>query len=807
MKCPIFLGTSPAGAVLLQWTALLALAWVAHWLLRQGHARWRLILWRGLLCFGLVLPLVPLLPRPHFSIAMPIVRAAETGAADSLLPIAGGQAIQEHLSSTRAAAVRVETNESPIKLRSSLSSIPSERGASGRYLFMIWVVGGVCGAIRLIWFQIELSRLRSAASLAGPSLQKLTREIQAELGVKRTIEIRTSASIVSPFICGPLKPVIMLPEALAGNLSSVQISALLAHEIAHFRQRDLIWCVGWRWMKAILWFHPLVWNIPAAHNLTCEEEADRIASAQFRDRGSYARWLAQLALRVLALPAVETGLALNGTAQIVQRLNRLRRERLGAWKRWYSAVGIVVMGLLFLLFYGSTDEPVYHLKSVTQWLDSMALFDELRNMDENGGHSYRLPQSPEVVTNDPALRALLALGSKAVPTLEKRLNEPPLPLARDPLTRMESWAAWKWRHLLGDNVGPPAAQPLFVGNFQHARMAAAGLAMLALGTNQNAGALRLIEIGAAKRSRGQLYFTTGEPFAIAKTGLPGRRQEIIDGIVAGLKSTNAQIQFMACAATGRFHSNLPAWKNKLMELAQGPVEDVSLPQSAEADVGQWALWSLSSADPKDAEIMALCEKSVQDKTKPPGLRAKAAAALGMAGDTAALPILRAVLTEQGVSKDGAPTFSVDDLKDVTGLINRWVEHSDPASAFLWESLSQSDQSLLKSYQPSSPSSKQAQEVVMQALHKIVGGPSIYKVARFKGVSLRPETVGLTYDSPTGFKLAHFNRLLLEDAYPQELLRSPAKSSGLQRNVREAIDSIEKSLARREDKGNSTTTGN
>jgi hypothetical protein len=623
-------------------------------------------------------------------------------------------------------------------------------------------------------------------------LRKLARDIQAELGVHRTIEIRVSDAIVSPFICGPLKPMIMLPETLVRTLSSVEISALLAHEIAHCRQRDLIWCLGWRWMKAICWFHPLVWNVPAAHNLACEEEADRIACAQFRDRGSYAQWLAQLALRVLALPVVETGLALNGTAQIVQRLNHLRREGLGAWKRWYSVVGIIVIGLLFLLIYGYTDEPVYHFKSVTQWLDSMALFDGQRNMDENGQHGYKIPQSPEVVTNDPALRALLALGSKAVPTLEKRLNEGPLPLARDPIARLEARAAWEWRHWLGYNsLAAPGLQPLFFGNFQGARMEAAGLAMLALGTNNNGGALRLIEIAAAKRSKGQHYFPAYESFAVANKGLPERHKEIIAGIEAGLNDTNTQIQYCACAATGSFHTNLPEWKNKLMELAQGPVADVSLPQGPETDVGQWALWSLAGADPKDEEVMDLCEKAVQDKTRPPGMRSKAAAALGMAGDKAALPLLRAVLTEQGVSKDGAPTFSADDLKDLPGLIKRLSEHSDPTSVFLWDSLSESDQSLLRSYQPSPPSSKQAQEVIVQALQKLVGGPSIYKVGRFKGVSLRPETAGLTYERPTGFKLAHFNRLLLEDAYPLELWRTPPKNSGLERNVREAIDSIEK----------------
>ena len=84
------------------------------------------------------------------------------------------------------------------------------------------------------------------------------------------------------------------------------MSALLSHEMAHLRQHDLVWCVAWRWMKAVCWFHPLVWKIPAAHNLACEQEADRIASGQLADQDSYSQLLARLALRVLALPAVET---------------------------------------------------------------------------------------------------------------------------------------------------------------------------------------------------------------------------------------------------------------------------------------------------------------------------------------------------------------------------------------------------------------------------------------------------------------------------------------------------------------------
>ena len=57
------------------------------------------------------------------------------------------------------------------------------------------------------------------------------------------------------------------------------------------------------------------------------------------DRSSYARWLAQLTLRVTELQPVETVWAMNGASQIVKRLTLLRRERCGGWSWRDSLAG------------------------------------------------------------------------------------------------------------------------------------------------------------------------------------------------------------------------------------------------------------------------------------------------------------------------------------------------------------------------------------------------------------------------------------------------------------------------------------
>ena len=113
---------------------------------------------------------------------------------------------------------------------------------------VIWALGCVGGAVRLVRLQLQLSRLRKTCRPVGPSA--LARQIQNRLNVRREVEVQISDAVTSPFVCGLLKPAIILPRMLAQHLSPGEVSALLSHEMAHLRRHDLAWCVAWRWTKA-----------------------------------------------------------------------------------------------------------------------------------------------------------------------------------------------------------------------------------------------------------------------------------------------------------------------------------------------------------------------------------------------------------------------------------------------------------------------------------------------------------------------------------------------------------------------------
>jgi len=337
------------GILLLRWTALLALGWAVQWLLRERDARWRVILWRGLLCACLAVPLMQLVSMPIFRIPIYTESAISMEIPESRSTPSSivNPAPQEPSPSQPAVNVPKTPNATqPLK-------VPIARPVPVRvWLLLAWGLGAAFAALRLLTIQVQLWRVRRESRLAEPSIQELALEIQSKLRVRRAVAVRTSDSVSSSFLCGLLHPAIILPHTLVDDLSRDEMSALLAHEIAHVRRHDLFWCVGWQAARAAFWFHPLVWKIPAAHNLACEQEADRLACGHLENGGFYRQLLARLALRILSLPAVETRLALNASSQIALRLNHLVQGRAGTWNWKKTVAGIALVCALFLAVTG-----------------------------------------------------------------------------------------------------------------------------------------------------------------------------------------------------------------------------------------------------------------------------------------------------------------------------------------------------------------------------------------------------------------------------------------------------------------------
>lgn len=119
-------------------------------------------------------------------------------------------------------------------------------------------------------------------------------------------------------------------------------------------------------------------------------------------------------------------------------------------------------------------------------------------------------------------------------------------------------------------------------------------------------------------------------------------------------------------------------------------------------------------------------------------------------------------------------FAGEDVKDFAALAKRLTASSDAVAASLASQLDDAGKAALAPQTPGSPEARAAQSAVLRNINRVVtAGASIFDEARFKGVTLRPETTTLRRRNPTGLDLARLNRMLLEDAFPAEFARSPA----------------------------------
>ncbi len=62
-------------------------------------------------------------------------------------------------------------------------------------------------------------------------------------------------------------------------------------------------------------------------------------------------------------------------------------------------------------------------------------------------------------------------------------------------------------------------------------------------------------------------------------------------------------------------------------------------------------------------------------------------------------------------------------------------------------------------------------LMVDSLNKILEGPLIYSATAFSGIQLLPQTRAMLGEKPTGRRLVALNRMLLEEAYPREIVDS------------------------------------
>jgi hypothetical protein len=160
-----------------------------------------------------------------------------------------------------------------------------------------WVAGGYLVGLfgmvlRMVCAFAGSARLRRRSDPvdAGLWIEALRRMGDA-INVRIRPVMKWSREVAAPVVIGSVKPVILLPIALASRLSPALVEAVLAHELAHLRRGD-IWALAvQRVVETILFFHPAVWWMSRRMETAREEACDDLVLAAGCDPADYAEAL------------------------------------------------------------------------------------------------------------------------------------------------------------------------------------------------------------------------------------------------------------------------------------------------------------------------------------------------------------------------------------------------------------------------------------------------------------------------------------------------------------------------------------
>jgi GWxTD domain-containing protein len=189
------------------------------------------------------------------------------------------------------------------------------------WILGVWLAGVGVFLARLNLGLIVTQKIKSdGTETAPPELQQLFRDLTDRLGITRAVKLLHSSRVEVPTVIGWLRPIILMPVGCMAGLSTAQVEALFAHELAHIRRHDYLVSVFQSVIEALLFYHPAVWWVSQQVRRERECCCDDLAVQVGGDALEYAKALSWLEARRTLYP--EVALGANGGV-LTMRIKRL----------------------------------------------------------------------------------------------------------------------------------------------------------------------------------------------------------------------------------------------------------------------------------------------------------------------------------------------------------------------------------------------------------------------------------------------------------------------------------------------------
>jgi beta-lactamase regulating signal transducer with metallopeptidase domain/protocatechuate 3,4-dioxygenase beta subunit len=218
----------------------------------------------------------------------------------------------------------------------------------GLTFFLCWII---MGRLRIRHWRLE------SVPCTDERVLEIFHKARKILGLERNILILESRHVPAPLSLGTIHPAIFIPENLQSHIDDEELAAIAFHETAHIKRRDPLILNLAALVRAILFFHPLVWMAVRQISNYAEMCADDAALKQTGQPFSYARLLTRLSENLSRRPLateMATGLLFTKSAFLrrVEAIlgDRPRLRRLSRFSLIASLMAILVSLFLSLSF-------------------------------------------------------------------------------------------------------------------------------------------------------------------------------------------------------------------------------------------------------------------------------------------------------------------------------------------------------------------------------------------------------------------------------------------------------------------------
>lgn len=271
---------------------------------------------------------------------------AEPGAEQAVGPLA-----TEHFTSGETAVAEDEhLSRNSRQPGWALGLAPPQAGVAWSLVFLVWSLGSLLLALRSVVGWWQLKRLVREAHVPPPGWRAtVLQQVRETLSLSELPQILLSRRVRVPMVAGVRHPIVLLPSALATDMSPAESADTLIHECAHIQRRDQWVLLLQRVALLAFWPHPLLHYLNRELERAREELCDNHVLTSSRP-SAYAATL--LRLGQICLPASQWGATMTMIGRktmVEQRIRRLVDKHrnpdvvLSQWRRLGLALSMALL--------------------------------------------------------------------------------------------------------------------------------------------------------------------------------------------------------------------------------------------------------------------------------------------------------------------------------------------------------------------------------------------------------------------------------------------------------------------------------